>query len=320
MAANALPNGWVVTVMTNVPYDTLPSPTVASLPIGWDDPDVTIPIGFTHTYAGQSTNTMYIDGSNVSLGMDISTGLTGTFNIYSPFIDAIDRANVPGNPRSYIAYKTDGSIGNRIAKIEWKNVGFYGELDSDSTANDSFNMQMWFYESDNAVEYRIGSWQITDFERDIESTKLPMGIVENYDYNLDEFDFWHYISSLNPVMVDSFDYNNFPLTDFGLSAMPSAGTVIRFSPGAVSVNNQIKLNDELSFYPTAVTSSAHLDFTNPVKGNAVIRVLAMNGQVLSQQKVNQQHNTIDMSQLAASNYMLQVQYNGQSVFYKFAKN
>jgi hypothetical protein len=45
----------------------------------------------------------------------------------------------------------------------------------------------------------------------------------------------------------------------------------------------------------------------------------MSGRVVSQQKVTGQTNTIDMNNLPASNYVLQAQYNNQSVFYQFTK-
>ncbi len=321
MAAHALPNGWVVTVF-NQAYVDLISPTVAPLMPGWDDPDVTIPLGFTHTFDGKSTNTLYIDGSNFSSGMDITTSLTGNVNVFSVgFLDVMDRATYATNPPSTISYLIDGSGSNKIAKIQWKDFGFYGENATDGTLNDSANIQMWFYQTDNAVEYRFGTSYLDDFERNVESTRLPLGIITNLDpagFTLDKF---FYLSSLSPAVLDSFTIANPPTVDFGIPTFPTNGTVIRFGPAAaVGVNNAVKLNDELTFYPSLVTSYANLDFTNVVKGDAMIRVLDMNGRAVMQQKVKSQKNQLDMSRLATSNYILQVQYQGQSVFYQFTKN
>jgi hypothetical protein len=246
--------------------------------------------------------------------------LSGIVNIYNAIVDIVDRASVMGNPASTISHKTDGTSGNQIAKIEWNNAGFYSEFSDSNTTNDFINMQAWFYEADNAFELRFGNSQIANFEHRIEATKVPFGITDSYDMALDEFDAWNYLTSLNPVSIDSFNSSNYPSNDWGISVWPANGTVIRFAPGfAVGVDNKVKLNDELSFYPTLVNSEAHLDFANPIQGDAVIRIMDMSGRVVSQQKVTGQTNTIDMNNLPASNYVLQAQYNNQSVFYQFTK-
>ena len=319
MAAKALPNGWVVTVFTQA-YSNLASPIVVPLAAGWDDPDVIIPLGFTHTAFGKSTSTMYIDGSNYSSGMDITTSLTGLVNSYSPGIDIMERSVYPPNTPSSISYKTEGSTGSKIAKIQWGNFGFYGENDIDGTLTDSANFQMWFYEGTNAVEYRFGPSYISDFERNVESTKLPIGLITNLDISGFNFDYLYYLTALNPAALDSFNLSSIPTVDIGINSYPVSGTVIRFSaPGAVGVNNSIQLNDELTFYPSIVSSSANVYFTNSLKGAAAIRVLDMSGKVVAHQIVRNQKNNIDLSHLAASNYMLQVRYQGQNVFYQFVK-
>lgn len=319
MAANALPNGWVVTVFKQA-YNNLTNAITVPLAAGWDDPDVVIPLGFTHNAFGKTTDTMYIDGANLSLGADVTTSLSGTVNFYSPGIDIIDRATIMNNLPSTISFKTEGTSGNRVAKIQWANLGFFGEYDINSTLNDSANFQMWFYEGDGAIEYRYGTSYLDDFERNVESTKLPIGFTTNLNAGLFTFDWLYYLSSLNTPQVDSFNLAGFPTVDYGILDYPQDSTVIRFSPVPVSTKNVVKLNDELTFYPTVVSTQAFLEFAKPLNGVAVFRVLNMNGSVLLQQPINQQKNTIDLQSFAAGHYILQVQYEGQNIFYKFLKN
>ncbi len=321
MAASALPNGWVVTVFKQA-YTNLSSPTVVPLAAGWDDPDVVIPLGFTHTAFGKTTDTMYIDGTNVSSGCELTTSLTSPVNLYTSGIDIRDRATIPGNLPSTIAYKTEGTSGSRIAKIEWANFGFFGEYDINNTLNDSANLQMWFYESDGAVEYRYGTSYLDDFERNIESTKLPIGITTNINANLFTFDWFYYLSALDSPQVDSFSLATFPTTDFGINDYPKDSTVIRFAPASApaAVPNAVRLSDELLFYPTVVSNNAYVEFVKPISTPATVRVISMNGVVLRQHVLTEQKNAIDMQSLATGNYILQVQHKDQSIFYQFVKN
>ena len=316
----ALPTGWVVTV-SNQTYQHLSNPTVAPLTAGWDDPSIIIPLGFTHTAAGVSTNTLYIDSNN-SVGSEVATSLamTGGVNLYSILIDPIDRATYSGNAPSSISYQTTGSAGSKVAKIQWRNIGFNGEKSDVSSLNDSTNFQMWFYESDGSVEYRFGQSSITDFERDVESTKLPLGFVTNLNFTTKAFDWFYYLAALSPVAHDSLDSISISMSDFGVSNYPANGTVIRFGPAwATGVNDGVKLNDNVVLYPTLVHDIMKIDFDNNTHIGTGVSVFDMSGKVVLSQKQLKANNIIETSYLHRGNYILQLKQKNKSTFYKFTK-
>lgn len=321
MAASALPDGWVVTVF-NQAYNDLSSPIVVPLAPGWDDPEVKIPLGFTYNLFGLSTDTMYID-SNLSIGSQVSTSLINSnsnFHIFSFFIDIMDRATYPTNPPSTISYETLGASGNKISKVQWANFGFYGEDDIAGTLDDSANVQMWFYETDGSFEFRFGPSYLDDFERNIESTKMPIEFGKDVNIGSSSVDWVYYLSSLTPPAVDSFNFATFPTLDYGFNDYPKDSTVIRFSPTyPVGTADRIKLNDQITFYPSLATSVVNVDFTSDVLGDAFVRIIDMSGKPVLQQQVSNTKNQIDINSLASSYYILQVQYEGRNVFYKFTK-
>jgi hypothetical protein len=73
-----------------------------------------------------------------------------------PFGVAADcRWNNLGEYESQIACKTEGNVGSRICKIQWKNLAFNGSISSDY-----INYQIWLYEN-GTIEYRYGGNQLS---------------------------------------------------------------------------------------------------------------------------------------------------------------
>lgn len=305
----ALPNGWVLTIF-NQTYTDLSSPTFASLANGWDDPDVRIPVSFMHNAFGQSTDTLYTSPSH---GGALFTSTNVIPNIYSLGIDVIDRSLAGGSTLpSTISYITAGNIGNRITKIQWENFGFKGEYLTDFTLNDSGNIQVWFYESDNSFEYRFGASQVSDFQRNVQGPNLQMGIISA--------PWLYYVNSLAPAILDSTMNSSAPTGTYGIASYPTNGTVIRFGPTAVGLNNLVKLNDNITFYPSVATDKINIEFANERKEKAEIKIFDLNGRLQSNQIVENKKNILDVSHLANGNYILNVHENRQSVFYQFTKN
>lgn len=128
----------------------------------WDDTVVIAPIGFPFKFH---------DNSNFSDTVFFSTwGFLAFRNEYypSPLIwmgrsmvpfaaDMITNADSIGNTTSDISYQTTGAVGNRIFKMQCKNIGFY----DDTTGTDSLNFQVWLYETTNVIEYRYGPSQFS---------------------------------------------------------------------------------------------------------------------------------------------------------------
>ena len=123
---------------------------------GWDDPDFTVPIGFTFSLAGNEFTSLDQIGSGaVMVGSETSdfSLLNGLVPVY---FDLADRG-IAGDDPSLIRYQTTGNAGERVFIIEWYNAGLYDEVfwSPDPTVS-SLNFQICLYESDNSIEFRYG--------------------------------------------------------------------------------------------------------------------------------------------------------------------
>jgi len=122
--------GYAFNVSQNAYSDILMSTSVTN-GATWDDPTYDIPIGFTFQLFNTPMTTLTLNG--VGLGALISSidwSTTPTPLLFANGADVIDRGyddNIGTSPTgglSNISYITTGTAGNKIFKLEWKNVGF----------------------------------------------------------------------------------------------------------------------------------------------------------------------------------------------------
>ncbi|MDB4088086.1 hypothetical protein N9544_00525 [Flavobacteriales bacterium] len=117
----------------------------------WDDPQLTIPIGFNFTLFNSTISTIYIEDYGLGADLTITDTETGIVPFFTPFIsDIIDRGydfivgDAATGGLSPISYKLSGISGSRILKIEWKNAGFYSDIDDNGISTDYVNFQLWY--------------------------------------------------------------------------------------------------------------------------------------------------------------------------------
>jgi hypothetical protein len=103
----------------------------------WDDPNLSAPIGFNFQIETQSFSTIYIPDWSVGGIASSSPTNVGAIPVFIPIAQDIISRGVNISP---ISYKTEGTVGSRIFKLEWNNFGFF----DDSTNNDFMNMQISF--------------------------------------------------------------------------------------------------------------------------------------------------------------------------------
>lgn len=131
-------------------YQPLNNTTILNQNGVWDDEKFTLPIGFPFNFAGKQYATLevstegalYFDEQNIVYGLGQ--------------IDLEDKGAGTNESLSPISYELEGTVGARILKIEFKNVGFF-----DGDAADFINFQIWLYESLNIIEYHFGTHHIT---------------------------------------------------------------------------------------------------------------------------------------------------------------
>ncbi len=92
----------------------------------WDDPGYTIPLDFTFSLGTYTFDTIYILEWSVGGVLSSNPIDGGIVPILVPIgQDLIDLGFNSGVSQSNISYKTEGTAGNKILKIEWNNVGFF---------------------------------------------------------------------------------------------------------------------------------------------------------------------------------------------------
>ncbi|MDG1333136.1 MAG: T9SS type A sorting domain-containing protein [Crocinitomicaceae bacterium] len=290
----------------------------------WDDPYFNVPIGFTFEYFGESTTT--IDISDDGLGGILSVGdcaIDPTFSYLVAYgTDIIDRGYDGAASLSNISYKTEGTAGSRICKIEWNNVGFYsGTNDMNGDRIDFLNFQLWLYETSNAVEIRFGPKSITEPSIDFEG-ETGSFVVLAHDIDCASSDiFGHQLMlSGSPGNPDFYDnvYNLEDTLVFLDGAIPPF-MVYRFVPESTASQDELSAVAPFSIVPNPADFELRL-----LKGEGAeeeIRrasIVDLNGKLLvNNLEFNQ---AISIAGLQSGMYFVQVEMkSGEMYSEKFTK-
>ncbi len=292
-----------------IPYQDLTGSTSLNNGAVWDDPAYTIPIGFNFQIGTFTLNTLYIPdwalgGTVASSPVDV--GAQPVLTLISQ--DLISLAIGSSSP---ISYKLEGTSGNQILIIEWKNFGFF----DDSTGNDFMNMQLWLHEGTNVIEYRFGPASINNPNETFEGlTGFQVAFNASFNFNTAELEDIAFLLSGNPanptpVLYQAGDIMN---PDLALNGSIPEGTVYRFVPESLGVDD---------FNNTSITV-----FPNPAKQNLHILTTSTNFDVeiyntLGKQVAEFSHvkDRIDVSGLPTGLYFVKIKSNNNTVTVKFIK-
>lgn len=166
-----------------------------------------IPIGFSFNYLGRNFDSLCIE-TNGYLVFDDDRNYALT--VFPGFGDCIDST---GN-HSVLGYTLTGPNGNRILKIQHKNIG------SIYSTNQFITYQTWLYEAGNKIEIRMGpgNFNVPDHTNDVLSVLNNLELPEGG----------------NPVSLDSLHLDGGPGFRIGLLNMnmdtPTCGYFINGDP------------------------------------------------------------------------------------------
>ncbi len=256
----------------------------------WDDPEFSISLPFPFIFNGNNNaNIIYFSGMGGELA-------TGTEDDFADFIlplacDLIDRGYDLGISLSSIGYLVEGTEGNRILKIEWKNVGSY---DEGAPYNMYINFQMWLYEGTNIVEYHYGPSMINDPDLFYYYPGAFIGIT-SYNESLDSAFNIHMLTgpAASPTLSTAFE------TVIGT---PPPGTIFRFSPVDLSVQEDNFCNNEFFIYPNPAIEIITLKFSE--KKDRLIEISDLTGKVIRKLAVSDELTMIDISDLKPGIYFI----------------
>ena len=252
----------------------------------WDDPYYSVPIGFNFEYFGESLTNIEINDEG--LGGLLTAGDCFADPTMSYLIaygaDIIDRGYDGPVSLSNISYKTEGTVGMRICKIEWNNVGFYdGTNDASGNKIDYLNFQLWLYETSNVIEIRFGPKSITepliDFEGETGSFVI---LAHDIDCSSGDVLGHELVLSGTPANPDFYDdVFSFEDTILFLNGVIPPLTVYRFTPASTASQNELSSNPSFSVVPNPAKDQISLF----QEGDGAIKVtnvsiVDMNGKVL----------------------------------------
>lgn len=126
-------------------FTFLGNKTILSQNSDWHTRNITIPIGFQFAFLDSTFDTLSIESNGFIVFGNNKRYAIAAFNEILPIQDST------GYIKSSISYQLDGTTGQRILKIEYKDCGFNVE------STESFSYQIWMFESGGEVDLRIGS-------------------------------------------------------------------------------------------------------------------------------------------------------------------
>lgn len=280
----------------------------------WDDPIYQFDLGFPFTLLDKTFNTLYVDMSGVDIAnqnLDDESAYYSTVVLFSPlFIDLIDPCyeyeEEPG-ACSNISYKVEGEEGSRICKLEWNNASIYG-FEPEVT----LNIQVWFYEGSNILEFRFGDNTVTaDVVEELQGDGF-FSLIEAFNPMTESgraIVVWGDPDNPTASMLDASD-EDIDLESVYLNAMPTSGTVYRFIPEGVGIHNHDNLSITLS--PNPVQNAMVLTGAD----GAQVQIYDILGNLLISENYN---GPIDVEHLVAGTYIVKITTNNGSTIKKMIK-
>lgn len=262
----------------------------------WDDPRYAIPLGFEFSLFDDTNDSLFFIGvgAELSLKSPNSPFPYSQFEVY--FDDLIDVDSVT-DEKSTISYLTEGVIGSRIFKLEWKNVGFYEEVAYIGTASNRISFQLWLYETSNDIEFRFGPSNITD-----PNTIHPLGgpscgLIDSFSMDLEFKAYWAASgNAAMPSIIQVSPNDLFYYYTFGtLDTHPADGQVYRFTNTTSSTKFQNN-NFAVQTYPSLVQNEFFVEVgQNFLNENTQINIVNSFGQIIYNKTITSTKERLDAS-------------------------
>jgi hypothetical protein len=231
----------------------------------------------------------------------------GLFGLLTSGAFIQDRTYSTGVSGSSISYKTEGTAGNRIFKLEIKNAGLEDALFLGFTEDHFYiNVQIWLYESDRSIEYRYGSHNITN-PSFINEGEIQIGVFGDSFAGI-------LTGSTTAPNYQEFTPANPPGDDFQptVDEFPATGTIYHFYNSLAGTASYTKF--DLAVYPNPAISNLYIS-TN--SGNSVnYDIYTVLGSKVLSGKLNSTITQINIETLDKGVYFLTI----DGATKKFIKN
>lgn len=280
-----------------------------------------VPIGFNFKIDTINTSLFSLQGA-ANIITDTNSDLVTTSSFILTDANLIDRGYGGSSSLSPMRYLVSGTAGSRIFKYEVFNSGFEGEYDSLHTLNDSVNMQVWFYEGSNIVELRYGPSKISHpnyyFINSGTHGKTAISYFQDMTASATGNAWILAGAPANPSIEDIQLNNGIPSSyPTCLSSFPDSGTVYRFAPIGLAVDN-INQPGNVRVYPTFCDNELFVDYNNT--GKAFYKIISITGRDMNVSgALNNGTNHIDIGNISPGMYLLFLQNENYQNTYKIIK-
>lgn len=314
--------------VANQTYEHLKGSTSLNNGEIWDDPDYEVPIGFTFKYFDFSFDKLFFDPEGFGGMLSASTGKIGSSTlIIVHSSDLADRGLLTEDSDtpvslSNLSYLLEGSAGSRILKIEWRNAGFFNDMDENDTSIDFINYQCWFYEGSNTIEIHFGPKLITQPDLAFDSENGPfVGLARDVVSSTGVVDSVYLVlgKPTSPVLKVLTEDDIDTATNLFLDGMIPEGTVYRFVRKGSSVSVPELSSIHVQVYPNPANDELFIS-TGDVYKMADVSVIDALGKVVLTSQFSGKQTRIDLSSLASGVYGVRIETESGAASTKFVKH
>ena len=280
-----------------------------------------IPIGFNFQFDTINFSFLSLQGP-ANVITDTNSDIVTTSSFVLTDANLLDRGYGTSASLSPMRYVVSGIAGSRIFKYEVFNAGFEGEYDSLHTLTDSVNIQVWLYEGSNIVELRYGPSRISHPDYYFINSGTPGKTVITYLQDIDvssSGNAWVLAGDpANPSIQNILLTNGIPsVFPTCLSSFPDSGTVYRFTPQPLVVND-INRPGNIKVYPTFCDNELLVDYNSTDK--MFYKIMSVTGSDMNiSGTLHFGTNLVDISNIPPGMYLLDLQNKNQKNIYKVIK-
>ncbi|MBK9270531.1 MAG: T9SS type A sorting domain-containing protein [Saprospiraceae bacterium] len=269
----------------------------------WDDELFFAPLDFTLNFMGESADGLLgvTNGWFVHPDALMDDFPESVIFLYADYMD-LGMNTAEGEPLSPIYVQNTGTVGERVAIVEYNNAGFYTD---DPTINDFVNFQFRFYEKDNAIEMHFGPSELNNIQEIFGFFPGPL-VSLAYNTSFDtitediHLDTFLYVSG-NPDSFSAIHSNT--ATDLNtpgiyFNGWPKENQVFRFTPGMVIANRDVE-DTEWNVFP------------NPFQDKLVLRCNVSIPNTSELQLTNSLGQNIEISTRNISDRMIEIKTDQQ---------
>lgn len=269
----------------------------------WDDPSIQAPLGFDFHFFGQTASTLYWYGGTAFNLFGVAADPTPLIISYGS--DLIDRGYDAGISLSPISYKTEGTPGNRVFKMEWANAGFF----DDDSGNAYTNTQMWIFEGSNNVELHFGPTDVNNSAAFFDFTGPLFGFMDSYSFMNDDYDnLWYLVGPVNnPVVKHISGVAALDTLYQTVNGAPGDGLIYRFASNMVALKDPQQFNSQVRVFPTVASSVLTIEITDELaanEGDMRYEVINQLGQKVMSAPISGTSTRVDVSNLSGGLYYL----------------